>query len=163
MKRTLKTIGKYFAVAVVALLLQELILYFRVLDTSAIDIPTAMNVKKLVQAGMDFDALMNLETVRIASTGIIGTLFSEVRTMDLRGSELAHLFERYPGFLITLEYGEGAEHALIYMKIAADRRITVSKGGRSYSGYISENAYELLAGAYDAADPVAAPPTIKTR
>ncbi|MGI6642566.1 MAG: hypothetical protein ACOX3V_00885 [Bacillota bacterium] len=149
MKRFLKTFGLYLAIFAVAQLLSRLVLYTRVLDTSELDVPIAMSTYLFEDRGSrNPNAVAYLPRVRIDSEDVIDRLFSEIRDTALRGTKGPNLFERYPVFLMILEYGEGAQDTLMYIEVAANRKLTVHKTKDTYCAYITQGTYDLLTEAH---------------
>jgi len=149
-KGFLKNLALCVAVLLAALLLSRLVLYFRVLDTSSLDVPRAILVHRLESRdSLNPNTFAHLQAVRIDSEEVIGSLFEEIQSTTLRGTKSVNFFERYPVYLMTMEYGEAAQDTFMYIEVAGDRRITVHKdGGTAYYGYISQDTYDLLAKAY---------------
>lgn len=154
MKGFLRNVALCFAVLLAGALLSRLVLYLRVLDTSAVDIPEAILVHRLENRdSLNPSTFAHLQSVRVDSEEVIGRLFEEIRSMTLRGTKAVSWFERYPVYLMILEYGEEAQDTFPYIEVAADRRITVHKDGRTaYYGYISQDTYDMLTDAYLNAD-----------
>ena len=149
LKRFLKTAGLYLALFIAVQLVSKLVLYVRVLDTSAIDVPIAMSTYLHEdRESMNPGTVANLERVRIDSEEVIDRLFDEIRNTTLHGTKHAHLFERYPILLMILEYEEGAENTFMYIEVEANRRITVHRVKDAYYGYISQDTYNELMEAY---------------
>ncbi|MGI6632443.1 MAG: hypothetical protein ACOX5M_05270 [Bacillota bacterium] len=150
MSRILKRVGLYVVLLVCAVALSRLVLYLRVLDASALDTPIAMNVRLLEDRdSLNPNTVAHLKNVRIDSEEVITCLFDEIRAATLHGTRPANPFERYPVYLMILEYDEGAQDTFMYIEVAADRRITVNIDGKTaYYGYISQATYDLLSAAY---------------
>jgi hypothetical protein len=150
LRNLVKNLAIYLAVFLAASALSRLVLYFRVLDTSTVDVPEAMLTHRLVDRdSMNPSTIGYLQGVRIDSEEVIWGLFEELRNTTLHGTKSVNFFERYPVYLMIMEYGEGVRETFMYIEVAADRRITVHKDGRTaYYGYISEEAYDLLTTAY---------------
>ncbi len=149
-KRTLKSIALYLAIAIAAQFVPRLVLYFRVLDASAIDVPVAMKTRRHDDRhSMAPSVVGHLRSARIDSEAVIGCLFHELQSTTLHGTKPAGLFARYPIFLMILEYDEGAHNTFMYMEVDANRKITLHKDTKNaYYGYISETAYDLLTESY---------------
>lgn len=150
MKGFLKNVALCLAVLLAALLLSRLVLYFRVLDASMVDVPKAMLAHRLENRNsLNPNTIGHLQEVRIDSEEVIGRLFDEIRSATLRGTKSVNFFERHPVYLMIMEYGEGAQDTFMYIEVAADRRTTLHRDGRTaYYGYISQDTYNLLAEAY---------------
>lgn len=148
-KLILKKVGLYITVLIAAVVLPRGVLYLRVLDTSEIDHPIAMSTYLHEdRESMNPNTVANLARVRINSEEVIDRLFEEIQNTTLHGTKPSNLFERYPIFLMILEYDEVAENTFMYIEVAADRRLTVHKVRDAYYGYISQDTYDLLTEAY---------------
>ena len=149
MKGFLKTVGLYLALFIAVQLVSRLVLYARVLDASAIDVPVAMSTYLHEdRESMNPNTVANLARVRIDTEEVIGRLFEEIQNTTLHGTKPPNLFERYPIFLMILEYDEGSENTFMYIEVAADKKLTVHKVRDAYYGYISQDTYDLLTEAY---------------